>query len=192
MLVRAAARVWSNTVRKHEKRKGGGSSLTFYEACHEGDVSRSCLAGKGTWVRYLATGGQFSSARSLYPGQQGWGRRSRNVSFTQGSFSVPMMGREGRAHSPHRRCSCGQLSWVQENALCLHLHVTSQAWLCSQQWLLLFPRPPPSGESQLPSQGGDAKRCWSQPALLILASPELPCSMHACSVMLDSLRPHGL
>ena len=57
MLVRAAARVRSNTVRKHEKRKGGGSSLTFYEACHEGDVSCSCLAGKGTWVGDLATVG---------------------------------------------------------------------------------------------------------------------------------------
>ena len=148
MLVRAAARVRSNTVRKHEKRKGRGSSLTFYEACHEGDVS--CLAGKGTWVRDLAMGGQFSSARSLYPGQQGWGRRSRNVSFTQGSFSIPMMGREGRAHSPHRRCSSRQLSWVRENALCLNLHVTSQAWLCSQQWLLLFPHPPPPGPASEP------------------------------------------
>ena len=154
--VRAAARIQSNMVRKPEKRKGGGSSLMFYEACHEGDVSCSCLAGKGTWVGDLATGGQFS-ARSLPPGQQGWRWRSRNVSFTQGSFSIPTMGREGRAHSPHRRCSCRQLSWVQEDALCLNLHVTSQAWLCSQKWLLICPRPPPPGESQLLSQGSDAK-----------------------------------
>ena len=59
LLVRAATRVRSNRVTKHVSRKSGGSTLTFCEACHSGDVS--CRAGKGTWVGRAGYGWAGSS-----------------------------------------------------------------------------------------------------------------------------------
>lgn len=139
-----------NRARKRVNEEVSCFTWTDCEASSWEGTSTACKAGRGMGAG-KAGHGQFSSARSLNPGKQGRGRRSRMCAGVPTREDLHLQTAEGG-----RRKTLSSKKRIAPST-------GPPAQLCSQQRLFLFcPHPPRPAKTQAPAKAASrANRPWA-------------------------------